>query len=183
MATHSSHSALHSLFCPTSPPQTPPLSPHTQPVPLSLAPAQVFARWYRPPELLYGSTCYGPGVDVWAAGCVFAELLLRRPWFPGESDVEVLTKIFMALGTPQDEDWGGLRAMPHFVEFQRTPAPGLRKTFPPGLPGVRVLGRAWSRAACTGQRQLQAGWFARARCCCCRRMCKLGHLWRCLTAG
>ena len=61
---------------------------------------QVFARWYRPPELLYGSTCYGPGVDVWAAGCVFAELLLRRPWFPGESDVEILTKIFTALGTP-----------------------------------------------------------------------------------
>eukprot|EP00887_Chlorella_sp_A99_P001381 scaffold8.g1381.t1 len=95
---------------------------------------QVFARWYRPPELLYGSTCYGPGVDVWAAGCVFAELLLRRPWFAGESDVEVLTKIFMALGTPQDEDWGGLRAMPSFVEFQATPPPGLRKTFPPGLP-------------------------------------------------
>ena len=46
---------------------------------------QVFARWYRSPELLYGSTCYGPAVDVWAAGCIFAELLLRRPWFVGES--------------------------------------------------------------------------------------------------
>lgn len=46
---------------------------------------QVFARWYRPPELLYGSTCYGPTVDIWAAGCIFAELLLRRPWFVGES--------------------------------------------------------------------------------------------------
>jgi len=34
--------------------------------------AQVFARWYRPPELLYGSTAYGPAVDMWAAGCVFA---------------------------------------------------------------------------------------------------------------
>lgn len=30
--------------------------------------SQVFARWYRPPELFYGSTCYGPGVDIWAAG-------------------------------------------------------------------------------------------------------------------
>jgi hypothetical protein len=49
---------------------------------------QVFARWYRPPELLYGSTCYGPGVDVWAAGCIFAELLLRRPWFVGESGAQ-----------------------------------------------------------------------------------------------
>lgn len=34
--------------------------------------SQVFTRWYRPPELLFGSTCYGPAVDMWAAGCVFA---------------------------------------------------------------------------------------------------------------
>eukprot|EP00877_Chromochloris_zofingiensis_P015176 jgi/Chrzof1/9912/Cz04g20170.t1 len=33
---------------------------------------QVFARWYRPPELLFGSTMYGAGIDIWAAGCVFA---------------------------------------------------------------------------------------------------------------
>lgn len=91
---------------------------------------QVFARWYRAPELLYGSTCYGPGVDIWAAGCIFAELLLRRPWFPAESDVEVLTKIFTALGTPTDPDWGGLRHMPAFVEFQPVTAPPLRQLFP-----------------------------------------------------
>ena len=34
--------------------------------------AQVFTRWYRPPELLFGSTCYGPACDMWAAGCIFA---------------------------------------------------------------------------------------------------------------
>jgi cyclin-dependent kinase 7 len=91
---------------------------------------QVFARWYRAPELLYGSTCYGPGVDMWAAGCVFAELLLRRPWFPGETDIEVLTKIFNALGTPTDPDWGGLRNMPGFVEFSATTASPLKQLFP-----------------------------------------------------
>ncbi|GBF90178.1 cyclin-dependent kinase [Raphidocelis subcapitata] len=57
---------------------------------------QVFARWYRPPELLFGSTCYGPSIDIWAAGCVFAELLLRRPWLPGTSDIDQLGKIFQA---------------------------------------------------------------------------------------
>ena len=41
---------------------------------------QVFARWYRAPELLFGAKQYGAAVDVWAAGCVFAELLLRRPF-------------------------------------------------------------------------------------------------------
>lgn len=60
------------------------LARHPQRTP-PLAHLQVFARWYRPPELLYGSTCYGPGVDMWAAGCIFAELLLRRPWFVGDS--------------------------------------------------------------------------------------------------
>ena len=41
---------------------------------------QVFARWYRAPELLFGSKQYGPAVDIWGAACVFAELLLRRPF-------------------------------------------------------------------------------------------------------
>jgi serine/threonine protein kinase len=41
---------------------------------------QVFARWYRAPELLFGAKQYGASVDVWAAGCIFAELLNRRPF-------------------------------------------------------------------------------------------------------
>ncbi len=40
---------------------------------LTLA-VEVFARWYRAPELLFGSTLYGPSVDIWAAGCCFAGL-------------------------------------------------------------------------------------------------------------
>lgn len=91
---------------------------------------QVFARWYRAPELLYGSTCYGPGVDIWALGCIFAELLMRKPWFVGESDVEVLSKIFAALGTPTDPDWCGLKNMPGFIKFQETKATPLKTLFP-----------------------------------------------------
>lgn len=41
-----------------------------------------------------GSTNYSYGVDMWAAGCVFAELLLRRPWFPGNCDMDQLDRIF-----------------------------------------------------------------------------------------
>ena len=52
------------------------------------------------------------------------------------ADVEVLTKIYMALGTPTDDSWAGLRNMPAFMEFQPTPAPGLRKLFPASLVGV-----------------------------------------------
>lgn len=61
---------------------------------------------------------------------------------PTPADVEVLTKIYMALGTPTDESWGGLRAMPAFMEFQPTPAPGLRKIFPASIVGVRRPGCA-----------------------------------------
>lgn len=42
---------------------------------------QVASRWYRAPELLYGSSSYGTGVDMWAIGCVFAEMLRRVPLF------------------------------------------------------------------------------------------------------
>lgn len=36
-----------------------------------------FRRWYRSPELLFGARMYGVGVDMWAVGCILAELLLR----------------------------------------------------------------------------------------------------------
>ena len=92
--------------------------------------SQVFARWYRAPELLWGSTSYGPAVDVWAMGCVFAELLLRRPWFVAETDIKQLQAIFATLGTPTVEQWGRMADLPSFVQF--TPAEGtpLRRVFP-----------------------------------------------------
>lgn len=70
---------------------------HTHPpIPLLPCPCalQVFGRWYRPPELLMGSSSYGCAVDMWAAGCVLAEMLLRRPWFPGSCDMDQLDRIF-----------------------------------------------------------------------------------------
>lgn len=39
----------------------------------------VATRWYRAPELLYGARSYSRGVDMWAVGCVFAELLGKAP--------------------------------------------------------------------------------------------------------
>jgi cyclin-dependent kinase 7 len=62
-------------------------------------------RWYRAPELLFGARDYGAGVDIWAAGCIFAELMLRTPYLPGDSDMDQLQTIFRALGTPTDQDW------------------------------------------------------------------------------
>lgn len=66
---------------------------------------QVVTRWYRPPELFFGARSYSTGVDNWAAGCIFAELMLRVPYMAGESDFEQLRVIFQALGTPTEQDW------------------------------------------------------------------------------
>ncbi|XP_063231843.1 cyclin-dependent kinase-like 1 isoform X2 [Bacillus rossius redtenbacheri] len=58
----------------------------------------VATRWYRAPELLVGDTLYGPPVDVWAIGCVFAELVQGQALFPGKSDVDQLYLIRKCLG-------------------------------------------------------------------------------------
>lgn len=92
--------------------------------------SQVFSRWYRPVELLFGSKVYGPSVDMWACGCVFAELILRKPVFPGTSDLDQLTKIFTVLGTPSEAQWPGMKCLPQFMECRPCPAPPLRKYFP-----------------------------------------------------
>uniref|UniRef100_A0A1I8HD93 cyclin-dependent kinase n=1 Tax=Macrostomum lignano TaxID=282301 RepID=A0A1I8HD93_9PLAT len=58
----------------------------------------VATRWYRAPELLVGDTQYGPPVDVWAIGCVFAEMLKGIPLWPGRSDLDQLYLIIRTLG-------------------------------------------------------------------------------------
>uniref|UniRef100_A0A5B7BET3 Putative cyclin-dependent kinase D-3 n=1 Tax=Davidia involucrata TaxID=16924 RepID=A0A5B7BET3_DAVIN len=91
---------------------------------------QVFARWYRAPELLFGAKQYGPGVDVWAAACIFAELLLRRPFLQGNSDIDQLGKIFAAFGTPKASQWPDMIYLPDYVEYQFVPGQSFRSLFP-----------------------------------------------------
>ncbi|KAF9596674.1 hypothetical protein IFM89_012873 [Coptis chinensis] len=91
---------------------------------------QVFARWYRAPELLFGTKQYGSGVDVWAAACIFAELLLRRPFLQGSTDIDQLGKIFTAFGTPKPSQWPDMVFLPDYVEYTYLPAPALRSLFP-----------------------------------------------------
>ena len=53
----------------------------------------VSTRWYRAPELLVGDAQYNQSVDVWAVGCIFAEIYNGLPLFPGESDLHTLQLI------------------------------------------------------------------------------------------
>lgn len=55
-------------------------------------------RWYRSPELLTGDPRYGKEVDIWAIGCLFAEMMTGEPLFPGESDIDQLFQIIRVIG-------------------------------------------------------------------------------------
>uniref|UniRef100_A0A674P9Z0 Cyclin-dependent kinase 7 n=1 Tax=Takifugu rubripes TaxID=31033 RepID=A0A674P9Z0_TAKRU len=90
---------------------------------------QVVTRWYRSPELLFGARMYGVGVDMWAVGCILAELLLRLPFLAGDSDLDQLTKIFEALGTATEESWPGVSSLPDYVSFKIFPGTPLEHIF------------------------------------------------------
>ncbi|XP_055008408.1 cyclin-dependent kinase 6 isoform X2 [Boleophthalmus pectinirostris] len=64
----------------------------------------VVTLWYRAPEVLLNSV-YMSSVDIWSAGCIFAELFLLRPLFRGYTEVQQLQKIFEVIGFPSQEDW------------------------------------------------------------------------------
>ncbi|VVC33117.1 Hypothetical protein CINCED_3A004015 [Cinara cedri] len=90
---------------------------------------RVVTRFYRAPELLFGARAYGPAIDIWAVGCIIAELLLRVPFLPGESDLDQLTKIFTTLGSPNEETWPGVTKLSDYVVFKKFPAIPLREIF------------------------------------------------------
>ncbi|CAG9763368.1 unnamed protein product [Ceutorhynchus assimilis] len=90
---------------------------------------QVVTRWYRAPELLFGAKQYGTCIDIWAVGCILAELLLRLPLFPGESDLDQLTKIFGVFGNPTEENWPGIKTLSDYIEFKPFPIIPLKSIF------------------------------------------------------
>jgi len=67
----------------------------------------VVTRWYRAPEIMCCAKKYDAKVDVWSVGCIMAEILRRKPLFPGDNYIHQLNLIFEALGTPDidDLDW------------------------------------------------------------------------------
>ncbi|KAM8823646.1 serine/threonine-protein kinase MAK isoform 6-T12 [Spinachia spinachia] len=65
----------------------------------------VSTRWYRAPEVLLRSATYSSPIDLWAVGCIMAELYTLRPLFPGNSEVDEIFKICQVLGTVKKTDW------------------------------------------------------------------------------
>ena len=100
--------------------------------------------WYRAPELLLGSRHYTPAIDLWAVGCIFAELLSLRPIFKGEEakmdgkktvpfQRNQMQKIVEILDMPGKEKWPLLTAMPEYSQLSTLAMGNSRVPRPMGL--------------------------------------------------
>ena len=84
---------------------------------------------YRSPEILFGAQFYSFPLDIWSAGCIFAEILLEEVFFKGSNDIEVLKQIFNLLGTPNDNNWPDTLQLPKFRVATGTPESSIEKRF------------------------------------------------------
>uniref|UniRef100_A0A7N5P3J3 cyclin-dependent kinase n=1 Tax=Ailuropoda melanoleuca TaxID=9646 RepID=A0A7N5P3J3_AILME len=78
---------------------------------------EVVTLWYRPPDILLGSTDYSTQIDMWGVGCIFYEMATGRPLFPGSTVEEQLHFIFRILGTPTEETWPGILSNEEFKTY------------------------------------------------------------------
>jgi serine/threonine protein kinase len=64
----------------------------------------VVTRWYRAPEVILDEAKYDEGIDLWAVGCVFAELIGRQPILPGDTHMDQIYLIQKLMGKLSEED-------------------------------------------------------------------------------
>ncbi|XP_027010636.1 cyclin-dependent kinase 18 isoform X1 [Tachysurus fulvidraco] len=78
---------------------------------------EVVTLWYRPPDVLLGSTEYSTPIDMWGVGCILYELATGRPMFPGSTVKEELHLVFRLMGTPAEETWPGITTNDEFKSY------------------------------------------------------------------
>jgi len=79
---------------------------------------EVVTLWYRPPDVLLGSTEYSTPIDMWGVGCIFYEMSSGRPLFPGSTVEDELHLIFKVLGTPTEEEWPGISRSEELANYR-----------------------------------------------------------------
>ena len=101
-------------------------------IPCRLYTHEIATLYYRAPEILLGinlisshywcsttvcigSSKYSCPVDMWAIGTILAEMYNREPLFLGDSEIDQLRKIFMILGTPNEDSWPGVTSLPDYM--------------------------------------------------------------------
>jgi len=90
----------------------------------------VATRWYRSPEILLQTSSYNSPVDLWACGCILAELYRCQTLFPGSSSIDTLNKIVAVLGTPSVEQWPDVVQVAGGFKFPKCTAQPWAKVMP-----------------------------------------------------
>ncbi|KAL8281158.1 hypothetical protein RQP46_006516 [Phenoliferia psychrophenolica] len=97
------------------------------------------SRYYRAPELIFGSTKYTNAIDLWSTGCILGELLNGSVFFPGTSGIDQLVEIIKILGTPTREQ---IKTMnPNYMEhkFPQIKPVALNRLLPKASPEAIML--------------------------------------------
>jgi len=100
---------------------------------------EVVTLWYRPPDVLLGSRKYSTPIDIWSAGCIFAEMVTGRPLFPGKDTNDQLYRIIKLMGTPTEESWPTITELPDHKNLANFPV-FPTKPLPEIVPGLDSVG-------------------------------------------
>ena len=93
----------------------------------------ICSRHYRAPELIYGATEYTCAVDIWAAGCIMAEMVKKGTLFAGGSNKEQFIEILKVLGTPKMDDFEAMNPYINKPEKYTRRSP---------LPLIKIFGKS-----------------------------------------
>jgi mitogen-activated protein kinase 1/3 len=93
----------------------------------------VVTRWYRAPEIMLSCQDYKKGIDLWSVGCIFAEMLGRKPLFPGNDYIHQLKIIAEIVGKPLESDMdfiGNEKAKRFMLSLEDKGAKDLAEMYP-----------------------------------------------------
>uniref|UniRef100_A0A8C0PEG4 Cyclin dependent kinase 10 n=1 Tax=Canis lupus familiaris TaxID=9615 RepID=A0A8C0PEG4_CANLF len=101
-------------------------------IPMKPMTPKVVTLWYRAPELLLGTSTQTTSIDMWAMGCILAELLAHKPLLPGTSEIHQVDLIVQLLGTPSENIWPGFSRLPLVGQYslRKQPYNNLKHKFP-----------------------------------------------------
>ncbi|KAG7395709.1 Cell division protein kinase 1 [Phytophthora boehmeriae] len=100
-------------------------------IPIKKYTHEVVTLWYRAPEILLGQEIYSPPVDIWSVAVIFAEMVTKKPLFPGDSEIDQLYRIFRTMGTPSEASWPGVTKLRDYAPtFPKWKKKDMKELFP-----------------------------------------------------
>ena len=75
-----------------------------QEFPLQQMTKEIMTLWYRAPEVILNNLSYSPVIDLWSAGVIIFQMLTGEVMFAGNSDIDMIFRIFNLKGTPISEE-------------------------------------------------------------------------------